>query len=150
MFQGKFELVIRDPIVSPNNFSIVVSWTPPLLTPGYYNITYLCSLLCDSQQISENSSIVAGEAVTHTIYPLNAHSQCNVSVTAVFDSIGSNRITFLTNTTSAGNFSIKVYYNFNSQFHFLFFQFLKVPLQDSLMYLSAAIQCTLCGTQFPA
>ena len=104
MFQGKFELVIRDPIVSPNNFSIVVSWTPPLLTPGYYNITYLCSLLCDSQQISENSSIAAGEAVTRTIYPLNAHSQCSVSVTAVFGSNvnTSNTVTNSTITTSTG------------------------------------------------
>ena len=90
-----------------------MSWTPPLLTPSYYNLTYLCSLLCDSQQISENSSIVAGEAVTHTIYPLDAHSQCSVSVTAVFDSIGSNRITVLTNTTSAGNFRVTYVIIFN-------------------------------------
>ena len=100
---------MRDLIISHNNLSIVLSWTPPLVTPSYYNITYLCSLLCDSQQISENSSKVAGEAVTHNIYPLDAHSQCNVSVSAVFSGIGSSRIMFLTNTTSAGNLVIIIF-----------------------------------------
>ena len=90
------------PILSPDTFSIMVSWTPPLLTPSYYNITYLCSLLCDSHQISENSTIVAGEAVAHTIHSLNAGSRCTVSVIAVFGNNTSNTITNIVNTTSAG------------------------------------------------
>ena len=80
----------------------MVSWTPPLLTPSYYNITYMCSLLCDSQQISENSTIVAGEVVTHTIHSLNAGSRCTVSVTAEFGNNTSNTVTNLANTTSEG------------------------------------------------
>ena len=90
------------PILSPDTFFIMVTWTPPLLTPSYYNISYLCSLLCDSQQISENSTIVAGEAVTHTIHSLNAGSRCTASVTAVFGNNTSNTVTNSTNTTSAG------------------------------------------------
>ena len=83
--------------------SIMVSWSPPQLTPGSYNVVYYCQFLCDSQQnTSTGQHSINGSITTHTISSLNAGSSCTVSVTAVFGSNTSNTVTNSTNTTSTG------------------------------------------------
>ena len=73
----------------------------PQLRPQYYNITYLCYLLCNSHQnISKNTK--DGNASNYTTSSLKAGTRCNINVTAVFHDGNSNTVTASTNTTSAG------------------------------------------------
>ena len=93
--------LLVNPVLRPSTYSIMVSWTPPQLTPSRYNVSYSCHLLCDTQQTPGTATAAGGDNTT-IISPLNAGSSCTVNVTAVFGSISSNTVTSSANTTSAG------------------------------------------------
>ena len=87
--------------LSSNTSSIMVSWEVPQLRPRYYNIMYLCHLLCNSHQnISKNT--IDGNASNYTTSSLKAGTRCNINVTAVFHDGNNNTVAASTNTTSAG------------------------------------------------
>ena len=90
--------------LSSNTSTIMVSWEIPQLHPQYYNVTYLCHLLCNSHQIISkiHSTIVDGLASNYTTTCLKAGTGCTINVTAVFNDGNSNTVTASTNTTSAG------------------------------------------------
>ena len=87
--------------LSSNTSSFIVSWAIPQFHPQYYNITYLCHLLCNSQQ-NVSKHTVNGNAANYTTSSLKAGTRCNINVTAVFHDGNNNTVTASTNTTSAG------------------------------------------------
>ena len=95
-------------MLTPGSTSIMVSWMPPQYSPSHYNVSYSCQLLCNSSSTMTDGSVTVSSATTYTISSLAPGSSCNISVVAVYDSIGMSNTVVITfgNTIEGTKFKL--------------------------------------------
>ena len=92
--------------------TVTLSWSPPVLAPISYEISHICSKLCDSTLHSTESDKAVTSPHSTAITP---YSQCGFSLIGVYGAENAYLITnYLATTPSAGKilFLQLLYYSF--------------------------------------
>ena len=92
-------------VLTPSNFSIMISWTAPQFSiPDYYSVSIACSRLCDNITTTSGMQVVPGVGATtsYTVTGLNPGNGCDLRVIAAVGSVSRQSDVATTSTLTAG------------------------------------------------
>ena len=84
--------------------SITVSWVQPQFEPTYYTLTSVCWLPCNSSALTTIVPTLSASDTSTVISGLPPGSECNITLTAIYNASSNTPLNLLTTTLSECTF----------------------------------------------
>ena len=110
-------------VSSTTSDRITVSWTAPQRTPTSYIPTSICTLICSDSLLTLIVSTTTGSSTSVAFFNLPPGSKCNITLTARYGTLITNKLMVAATTLSESEQAINVHVPYAS-ITFLLFCFL--------------------------